>query len=105
MTEESVDSYFRVCARAFLGSPWKDRNPAGPHSLRHGFKTLLKDSKTIDLKDVEFFLAHDLTGDMDSIYTSRDVQGWRKIYAAGEPFLTPKLDPLPTGVTVNNLAV
>ena len=88
ITKESVDTYFRACAKAFLGS-WQGRCPARPHSLRSAFKTILADSKAIDRKDVEYFMAHNLQ-DIEKTYTERSLESWRSIYAKVERFLTPE---------------
>jgi integrase len=93
VTKESTDAAFRTHAKRFLGS-WQGRNPARPHSLRGAFKTILtgariNDSPAIDRKDVEYFMAHNLE-DIEKVYTERDKETWRGIYARVERFLSPE---------------
>jgi integrase len=88
-TKESVDAYFRVRGKQFLGSYSTARNPARPHSLRGGFKTLSNRANVVENFVVEYFLGHDVH-DMDKTYTSMDREGWRETYKLIEPYLDPR---------------
>lgn len=91
VAKESVDLYFRVTAKQFLGT-WNGRNPCRPHSLRTGFKTIATDAKVIDSLYVEFFMGHAKQGkNVEETYISKSREAWRQTYSKLEPFLTPKL--------------
>ena len=88
-TKESVDAYFRVRGKQFLGSYSTARNPCRPHSLRSAFKTLSNRANVVENFIVEYFMGHDVH-DMDKTYTSMDREGWRETYKMIEPFLDPR---------------
>jgi integrase len=90
MSPEAVDSAFRTNARKFLGQAWqKGRNPCSPGSLRHGFRTVAIKSEVLETVEAEFFMGHKLGGNIQAIYTTRDVDDWRQVYSKVEGFLTP----------------
>jgi len=92
VTPEAVDSAFRTTARKFLGEAWhRGRNPCSPSSLRHGFRTLAIKSEVLETVEVEYFMGHELGSNVQAIYTTRDVDDWREVYAKVEPYLTPSL--------------
>jgi integrase len=88
-TKESVDAYFRVRGKQFLGAYSTARNPCRPHSLRGAFKTLSNRADVVENFIVEYFMGHDVH-DMDKTYTSMDREGWRETYKLIEPFLDPR---------------
>lgn len=95
VTKESVDAYFRRRALAFLGS-WEGRNnPCSPHSLRHGFRSLLHESKAVKDEDIEYWMGHLGNGDIHKVYTSLPVDHWRKLYEPAEKLLTPSFTLVP----------
>ena len=97
ITKQSVEAYWRVRAKKFLEEGWPYRCPMSPHSFRTAFRTLAYNSRTIPELDIEFFLAHKEKRDMRHIYTVNGPEYFRSSYSKIEPFLTPTLDPLPTG--------
>lgn len=97
VTPEAVDSAFRTAARKFLGEAWqKGRNPCSPSSLRHGFRTLAIKSETLETVETEYFMGHELGSNVEAIYTTRDVDDWREIYAKVEAYLAPTTTALAT---------
>jgi integrase len=91
MTKESVDSYFKYRAAEFLGS-WEGRNnPCSPHSLRHGFRSVVHKSRAVTELDIEAFMGHASKGKvkMEGTYTTLSPDDWRQIWKLCEPYLTP----------------
>jgi integrase len=91
MTNESVDSYFKYRAAEFLGS-WEGRNnPCSPHSLRHGFRSVVHKSRVVTETDIEAFMGHGTKGKakMEGTYTTLSPDDWRQIWKLCEPYLTP----------------
>jgi integrase len=88
-TKESVDAYFRVRGKQFLGAYSTARNPCRPHSLHGAFKTLSNRANVVENFIVEYFMGHNVH-DMDKTYTSMDREGWRETYRLIEPFLDPR---------------
>jgi integrase len=86
--EEAVEAYFRRMAKQFIGS-YEGRNPAGPHSLRAGFRTILGDHK-VDPLYIEFWMGHSAP-EQQKVYVSKSRDGWRQTYKdLAEPWLTPR---------------
>lgn len=91
VSRESVDSYFKYRAAEFLGS-WEGRNnPCSPHSLRHGFRSVVHKSRAVTETDLEYFMGHGLKGKgkMEGTYTTLSPDDWRQIWKLCEPYLTP----------------
>lgn len=91
VVKESVDSYFRYRAAGFLGS-WEGRNnPCSPHSLRHGFRSVVHKSRVVTETDLEYFMGHGSKGKgkMEGTYTTLSPDDWRNIWKLCEPSLTP----------------
>jgi integrase len=87
--KESVESYFRSRAQEFLGS-WNGRNnPASPHSLRHGFRSIVHESKLVRSEDLEFFMGHGKRNKIETTYTDLNVESWRELYAPALKVLEP----------------
>jgi integrase len=99
MAKQSVEAYFRVRARRVMEEGWPYRCPMSPHSFRTAMRTLAYNSRQIPEGDLEFFLAHKERRDMRSIYTKNGIEYFRQSYSKIEPFLTPVLEPLPSGAT------
>lgn len=96
MTRQSVESYCRVRARRFFKERWPYRCPMSPHSFRSAFRTLSFNSRMIPELDIEFFMAHKAKSrNMREVYTKNGPEYFRNSYSLIEPFLTPKLEPLP----------
>jgi integrase len=91
VTKESVDSYFKYRAVEFLGS-WEGRNnPCSPHSLRHGFRSVVHKSRAVTETDLEYFMGHGSKGKgkMEGTYTTLSPDDWRSIWKLCESYLTP----------------
>lgn len=90
LTTESVDSYFKTRAVEFMGI-WKGKtNPCSPHSLRHGFRSVVHMARVITETDLEAFMGHGSGRlKMESTYTTISVEQWRTIWKLCEPALTP----------------
>lgn len=87
--KENVESYFRSRAKEFLGS-WNGRNnPASPHSLRHGFRSIVHESKLVRKEDLEFFMGHGKRNKIETTYTDLNVESWRQLYAPALKVLEP----------------
>jgi integrase len=81
ISEQAVDDYFRRHAQSFLGHSISKgkRNPASPHSLRTGFRTLMRRSGCPE-EFLEYFMGHDLNGDLRKTYTNMSSDDWRNEY-------------------------
>ncbi|MEM1554330.1 MAG: tyrosine-type recombinase/integrase [Thermoproteota archaeon] len=88
ISERTVRYRFRVIAKEML-KKIKERNPASPHSLRVAFRTLMRDAGAPE-EYIEFWMGHNVSGDIRKIYTMHSREGWRKIYMKYEHAVTPK---------------
>ena len=88
MSEQTVWYRFRVLTKEMLRKVEK-RNPCSPHSLRAAFRTLLRDAGCPE-EYVEFWMGHNVAGDIRKVYTMHSREGWRKIYMRYEHAITPK---------------
>lgn len=90
-TVESVDSYFKSRAIEFLGQWQGKTNPASPHSLRHGFRSVVHMARVMTETDIEALMGHGKKGKakMENVYTNINVEAWRQIWKRAEPCLTP----------------
>lgn len=97
--EEAIEDYFRHAASKFIG-PYENRNPAGPYSLRAGFRTLLGDQR-VDPLYIEFWMGHSAP-EQQKVYVSKSREGWRQTYKQlAEPYLTPRSTAIPLGTPEN----
>lgn len=90
VTSNAVEAYFARRAKEFLSVDSKGRNPCCPSSLRTGFRSLLADAKCPE-SFIEYWMGHNLTGDLRKTYTNLSDDSWRSNYSEYEPCLTPKL--------------
>lgn len=88
LSQRTVRFHFERAAERMLGKIG-ERNPCSPHSLRSAFRTLLRDADAPE-EYVEFWMGHNIGGDIRKVYTRHSRDGWRKVYAQFEPYLTPK---------------
>ncbi len=81
VTEQAIDDCFRRYAEKFLGRRIEHgkRNPCTPHSLRTGFRTLMRRAGCPE-EFVEYFMGHDLSGDLRKTYTNMSHDDWRQEY-------------------------
>jgi integrase len=89
--KEQVESYFLSRARQFVGT-WKGRNnPASPHSLRHGFRSIIHASQLVRDSDLEFFMGHGHRSEnkIETQYTDLEISTWRKLYSPALAVLEP----------------
>jgi integrase len=85
--KEAVDEYFLSRARRFLGK-WEGRNnPASPHSLRHGFRSIIHASKLVRDEDLEQFMGHEQG--IEATYTDLEIAKWRGLYEPALKVLEP----------------
>jgi len=97
--DEAVEGYFRRIAKQFIGT-YEGRNPAGPHSLRSGFRTILGDHK-VDPLYIEFWMGHSAP-EQQKVYVSKSRDGWRQSYKdLAEPWLTPRAAAIVAGSPEN----
>jgi integrase len=91
MTVESVDSYFKTRAVEFMGVWQGKTNPCSPHSLRHGFRSVVHMARVITETDIEALMGHGKKGKakMENTYTTIGPEEWRRIWKLCEPCLTP----------------
>jgi len=82
-----IDLHFERAAERWVGE-YRGQNPARPHSLRAAFKTILGQAGC-PYDVVEFWMGHKLPEQV-RVYNSRTRDGWRRIYAKYEKYLTPK---------------
>jgi integrase len=84
----TVDHCFEVAAKKFLRG-FTGRNPCSAHSLRAAFRTLLRDANCPE-EYVEFWMGHNVFGDIRKVYTMHSREGWRREYAKYEKYLDPR---------------
>jgi len=91
LTVESVDSYFKNRAIAFIGKYHDKTNPCSPHSLRHAFRSITHKSRALTDADLEYFMGHGESGKMkiENTYVTLGPEDWRKSYRLIEGCLTP----------------
>lgn len=77
MAHRTIDDKFKDLADEFVGE-YRGQNPARPHSLRAGFRTLLGDVG-MD-RDVAKFFMGQKAPEQDRVYHSRSREGWRHLY-------------------------
>lgn len=82
-----IDLCFEDLAKEWIGE-YKGQNPARPHSLRAGFKTLLSDAG-MPFDVTEFFMGH-AVAEQIRVYNSRSREGWRRLYGKYVHALEPK---------------
>jgi integrase len=88
---EAVDSYFKSRATEFLGG-WEGKtNPCSPHSLRHGWRSIVHMARVITETDIEALMGHGKKGKakMENTYMNINVEAWRQIWKRCELCLTP----------------
>jgi len=88
---ESVDSYFKTRAIEFMGKWQGKTNPCSPHSLRHGFRSVVHMARVITETDIEALMGHGSKGKakMENTYTTIGPEEWRRVWKRCEPCLTP----------------
>jgi integrase len=95
ISEQSVDAYFRRCAKKFLNKDLIDiRNPCSPHSLRAAFSTFCRDNLRGEDKASEIYVEYWMGKNVPEekrVYITKTVESWRKTWRErAEPFLTPQ---------------
>jgi integrase len=92
--KEEVESYFRSRAREFLPEKWEGRNPCSPHSLRHGFRSVVHASGLVTDENLEQFMGHGHRTEnrMANEYTDLDVSTWRELFRPALKVLEPSLN-------------
>jgi integrase len=88
VSQRTVSYRFERAAEKMIGR-FEGRNPCSPHSLRSAFRTLLRDAGAPE-EYVEFWMGHNIGGDIRKIYTRHSRDGWREEYKKWEPYLTPE---------------
>lgn len=94
MQRRPIDELFAVRAKVLIGD-WPYRNPMGIHGFRKFFrKRMVKEGKCPS-EYAEYFMAHQLKGDMRKTYSEMDDREWLQIYEEYEPtFLSFRILPL-----------
>jgi integrase len=87
ISQRTINYRFERAAKRLIGE-FEGRNPCSPHSLRVAFRTLLRDAGVPE-EYVEFWMGHNIGGDIRKIYTMHSREGWREEYKRWEPYITP----------------
>jgi len=87
VSDNAIEGYFSRRAKKFLPQGYAERNPCCPSSLRTAFKTLLSDAECPSHWS-EYWMGHNLTGDLQKTYTNKSDASWRESYRRYEPALT-----------------
>jgi hypothetical protein len=89
MQRRPIDEMFAVRAKTLIGE-WPYRNPMGIHGFRKFFrKRMVKEGKCPS-EYAEYFMAHQLKGDMRKTYSEMDDTEWLQIY---REYAESKLQP------------
>lgn len=89
ITDNAVEGFFARKAQRFLPEGFTQRNPCCPSSLRTGFRTFLLDVECPE-SIIEYFMGHNLSGDLKKKYTNKSDDSWRETYRKYESSLTFK---------------
>lgn len=89
MQRRPIDELFAVRAKVLIGE-WPYRNPMGIHSFRKFFRKRMVKECHCPSEYAEYFMAHQLKGDMRKTYSEMEDHEWLQIYREyGEPKLLP----------------
>ena len=89
MQRRPIDELFAVRAKTLIGE-WPFRNPMSIHGFRKFFRKRMVKECHCPSEYAEYFMAHQLKGDMRKTYSEMEDHEWLQIYREyGEPKLLP----------------
>jgi integrase len=89
VTDRAIQKYYAVRAREILGD-YPGRNPMSEHTLRKKFRTNVVNAGCPE-SYAEYFMGHDLEGDLRKTYTNMSNDQWRAEYKKYLPALAFKV--------------